>query len=337
VKKWGEDFATHPVGTGPFEFVEWVKDDHLTLKRFENYWEKDAQGQQLPYLDGVTFKPLSDLTVMLTGLRTGSLDIIEAILPSDLATVRADSNLRVVEGPGNLQVVWFNNSKPPFDNKALRQAISSGIDRDGIEKALYFGTGTPGAYLLPPGNWALNPQGSFYTFDAAGAKAKLAEGGQPNGFTFQALVNNVTNDLQLAQAVQGQLAAFGVRMDIVPLESQVNADRRLSGDFIASFSNLTPTTDPDQYIYSYVRTGQGVNRARYSNPNVDALLDKARQSTDQATRKAAYVEAQQLILDDAPLMYTHLDADLKGVRARVQGMTPSIDGFVRVNKLSVQQ
>ena len=145
------------------------------------------------------------------------------------------------------------------------------------------------------------------------------------------------NDLQLAQAVQGQLAAIGVRMDIVPLESQVNADRRLSGDFIASFSNLTPTTDPDQYIYSYVRTGQGVNRARYSNPNVDALLDKARQSTDQATRKAAYVEAQQLILDDAPLMYTHLDADLKGVRARVQGMTPSIDGFVRVNKLSVQQ
>jgi peptide/nickel transport system substrate-binding protein len=337
VQKWGADFATHPVGTGPFEFVEWVKDDHLTLKRFDNYWEKDAQGQQLPYLDGLTFKPLTDLTVMLTGLRTGSLDIIEAILPSDLATVRADPNLRVVEGPGNLQVLWLNNSKPPFDTKALRQAVSWGFDRDGIEKALYFGTGTPGQYLLPPGNWAFNPQGSFYNLDVAQAKAKLAEGGQPNGFSFQALANNVTNDLQLAQAVQGQLANLGIKMDIVPLESAVNADRRLSGDFQASFSNLTPTTDPDQYMYSYVRTGQGVNRARYSNPKVDDLLDRARQSTDQAVRKALYVEAQQYILDDAPMAYTHLDADLKGVRSRVVGMAPSIDGFVRVNKLSVQK
>jgi peptide/nickel transport system substrate-binding protein len=337
VEKWGEDFATHPVGSGPFEFVDWVKDDHLTLKRFANYWEKDKQGQQLPYLDGLTFKPIADLTVMLTGLRTGTIDIAEAVQASDLPTIRADSNLKVVEGPGNLMVLWLNMSKPPFDNKALRQAVAWGFDREAIHRGVYFGTGSVAQYLLPPMSWALDPKGPFPTLDVARTKAKLAEGNQPNGFSFQALVNNTSNDMQLAQAVQGQLAAQGIRVELIPLTSQVNADRRLSGDFEGSFSNLTPTTDPDQHIYSYIRTGQGVNRSRYSNPKVDELLDKARQSTDQATRRALYFEAQPLIIDDSPVIFLHHDADLKGVRARVDGFEPSVDSFVRVTSLSIKQ
>lgn len=333
VKKWGDQFATHPVGTGPFELVEWVKDDHLTLKRFEGYWEKDEQGNQLPYLDGVFFRPIPDATVMLTSLRTGNLDLIESILPSDLATVKSDQNLAVVEGPGSLQVLWLNNEKPPFNNKALRQAVAWAIDQDGIQKAVYYGTGSPGKYLLPPDSWAFDSKGKFYSRDVAKVKEKLAEGGQPSGLKFTALVNNLTVDLQYSQAIKGQLAEVGIDMEIQPLVSTVNADRRLSGDFQGSFSNLTAAGDPDGSISRYVRTGAGVNRVRYSNTKVDGLLDKALEVTSQKERQTLYYQIQEMVLEDSPLVFIHHDSNLQTMNKKVQGFEPSADAFIRLPRL----
>ena len=84
IQKWGADYGLHATGTGPFELVEWIKDDHLNLKRFDGYWERDAQGAQLPYFDTMVFKPIPDPGVALTALRVGTVDLIQAILPSDL-------------------------------------------------------------------------------------------------------------------------------------------------------------------------------------------------------------------------------------------------------------
>lgn len=330
VKTWGDAFATaHPVGSGPFEFVEWMKDDHLTVKRFEGYWEKDESGQVLPYLDRIIFKPMTDLTVALAGVRAGNLDIIERILPSDLAKVKADPNLTYVEGPGTREVLWFNNSKPPFNNKALRQAVSWAIDRQAIHEAIFFNTGSIGQYVLPPESWAFDSSGKFYDRDPGQVKQKLTEAGQPNGFKFTTLCNNVTTDLLLAQAIKGQLAEVGIETEIVPIETNVNATRRGNGDYEASLSGLSTAVDPDLAMYKYLRTGQGINRSRYSNPKVDELLDKARGVTDQQARKEFYHQAQALILEDAPLAYLHMDADIKVMNKRVQGYLPSGDTYIQ--------
>jgi len=270
-----EAFALKSVGTGPFEVVDWIKDDRLQLKRFDRYWQKDAQGAPLPYLDGMVVKAIPDATVTLTALRTNDIQLVEAILPSDLSKVTSDPALKVSEGPGALQIIWLNNAKPPFDNRALRQAISYAIDREAIHKALYFNTGEGGTFFQ----------------DAS----------------------------------------------IVPLTSILNNERRVSGDFEASLSFLTPRGEPHSNMFNYIRTGSSNNRLRYSNAQVDELLDKAVTISDQAERARLYHTIQEQVLDDAPLVFVHLDADMKGMRATVNGYTPAEDTYIRVERLWLQQ
>jgi peptide/nickel transport system substrate-binding protein len=335
VQKWGADFATHPVGTGPFEFVEWVKDDHLTVKRFKDYWETDKDGNKLPYLDQLIFKPNTDVTVLFTSLRAGQMDIIETIQASDLPIAKADPGLAINEGPGNTVISWFNLVKPPFNNKALRQAVSYAIDYQGIHEGLSRGTGSPGQYFVDSNSWAYDPSGKFYKLDQTAAKTKLTEAGFPTGFSFTMLVNTVSSEVQLAEAIQGQLAQVGIKMTIQQNESSVNAARRASGDFESSLSPLPPQPDPDQRTYSNVVTGQGVNRGKYSNPQVDSLLNAARATTDQAQRADAYKKVQAIILDDAPVAFLHQDAALQPYRKRVKGVAPSVDAYIRVQGLWV--
>jgi peptide/nickel transport system substrate-binding protein len=333
VAQWGDDFATNPVGTGPFEFVEWVSGDHLTLQRNENYWEFDEFGNQLPYLDELIFRPNGDLTVLFAALRAGEMDILETMLASDLATAEADPDVAVNSGPGNTVIIWLNLQRPPFDNKALRQAVSLGVDYQGIHDGIYLGTGLPGQWLIHPSSWAFDPSGDFWEYDPDAARAVLAEAGFPEGFTFTILVNNVSSEVQLVEAIQAQLAEAGITMVIEANESSVNADRRSSGDFEASLSPLPP--QPDQRTYSNLVTGQGVNRGKYSNPEVDAALNAARATSDIDERAAFYHQVQAIVLDDAPIVYVHQDAALQPYRTRVMGFEPSVDAYIRVQTLWV--
>src|SRR5438034_9294015 len=121
VEKYGEDYARNPVGTGPFQFVEWVKDDHLTLKRFDGYWDKAAG----PYLDGVRYRTIPDDTVKLQSLIGGELDVMDYLAPRDVAPVKANSSLVEVDVPSLADFGYtMNTTRPPFDNKSLRLAVS---------------------------------------------------------------------------------------------------------------------------------------------------------------------------------------------------------------------
>jgi peptide/nickel transport system substrate-binding protein len=328
VKQYGADFATHPVGTGPFEFVEWTKDQHLALKRFEGYWEKDEAGVQLPYFDTVEYRPITDATALFTALRTGDLAIIETILPADLTKVKSEPNLVSVEGPGTATFVILNHARAPFNNVALRQAVSWGIDTDAIYKGLYFGTGTPMTFFTRPGQWAYDPAGTFYMKDPAKAKAALAAGGQSNGFSFTLLVDNTTITTQVAQAMKAQLSDVGIDMAIMPLASAAHSDRRTSGDFDASLQGASPSPDPDFDIRPQVVTGANRNFGKYSNPKVDALVAEANTTTDQDSRKRAYFDAQALVLADASHAFVHDDADIKVMKTALQGYQPSFEGIM---------
>ena len=150
VEKHGKDFARYAVGTGPFQFVEWVKDDHLTVRRFPGYWKAG-----LPYLDEVVYKGIPDNTVKLTALRTGTLDLIDDLPPKDIAATRANPKLRVVETPGlGYRRIELNHTRPPFNNKALRQAVAWAINRDAIHRAVFFGAGAPAQGPISPSSWA---------------------------------------------------------------------------------------------------------------------------------------------------------------------------------------
>jgi len=205
VEKFKDDYARNPVGTGPFRFVEWVKDDHLTIKRFDGYWEKG-----LPYLDEVIYRPIPDPSVRFTSMRTGQVDFMHQIAPKDVAQAKGEKGLKVSEIPSLWwQGMHLNNQVAPFNNKALRQAIWYGIDRTVIQRIVYQGLGAPAWSPFPPSMWAQDRDFTDWRRDPARAKAKLAEGGMPNGFSFTVK----------GLALQAQELQVGHPVEELPLEA----------------------------------------------------------------------------------------------------------------------
>lgn len=323
VKKWGDKFMTQPVGTGPFELVEWVTGDHMTVKRFENYWRKDDKGNQLPYVDQIIIRPIPDESVRFLALRSGDLDLVDYVGPSDAATVQADAGLRpVIWGTQRLSLV-LNTNQPPFDNKAIREALAWAVDREAIHKSIYGGTGSPAQSMLDPNNWAFDPQGKFYTRDLAKAKAKLAEGGKPNGFKFEAKNYNTPLDLRVSQAIKAQLAEAGINMEIIPVERQQQSEVLSSGKFEAAFTmGYGLTADPDIELTKVLSSKGANNFGKYANPEVDSLLAKAQQAVDQAERKALYAKLQTLYLAESPQIFIHHNTTTTAMSKAVQGFVP---------------
>ena len=227
----------------------------------------------------------------------------------------------------------FNNRVPPFDDVHLRRAVSWALDRESIHKAIFFNLGSPKAYLSPPDHWAFNPNGPLYALDLAKSKAELAAANKANGFKFTLHVNNITIDTQLGQVIKAQLATAGIEVDLVTLEGPVAAARRISGDYEASMSQQPPAADPDQDVGLSARSTGTSNSMGYNNPKVDALLDQARAAIKQEERAPLYFQIQQILFDDAPSAYVHRDADLKVLRADVQGYPTPFDGYIRVPRL----
>jgi peptide/nickel transport system substrate-binding protein len=290
VEKLKDDFARQPVGTGPFRFVEWVKDDHLTLKRFDGYWEKG-----LPYLDEVIYRPIPDSSVRFTAMRTGQIDFMHQIHPKDVSAAKSERGLKVSEIPSLWwQGLHLNNQTAPFSNKALRQAIWYGVERSVIQRVVYQNLGAPAWSPFPPSMWAQDRDFTDWKRDVARARAKLAEGGMPNGFSFTIKGWNSPTQVQELQIIQAQLKEIGVDMKIELLSKG------------------------------------GLNRVRYANPKMDELLDQARREADQGKRKALYAQVTRLAAEDAPYVWLHHDAEIKIWGDHVKGFEHVSDGMIRV-------
>ncbi len=330
VEKHGRDFARNPVGTGPFQFVEWVKDDHLRVKRFAGHWKKG-----LPYMDEIVYKPIPDHTVKLTALRTGTLDLIDELPPKDVAPMKGNAKLRVIETPGlGYRRMELNTTRPPFNVRALRQAVAWAVNREAIHRAVFFATGAMAQGPIPPRSWAYEAlTGYGPTPDPAKARQKLAEGGQPNGFKFTLNIVNTPVDQKLAQIVQDNLKRVGIDLEIALLEIGAWIEKRKAGQFDAAESLWSGRPDPDGNMFSHLTTGGANNWGKYSNPKVDELLHQARSAAKQAERKRFYGEAVRLLLDDSPLLFLYHDAWTKAWDEKVQGYVEIPDGRMRLERV----
>jgi len=330
VEKHGKDFARNPVGTGPFQFVEWAKDDQLRVKRFPGYWKKGA-----PYLDEIVYKPIPDHTVKLTALRTATLDLIDELPPKDVAPTKGNPRLRVVETPGlGYRRMELNTTRPPFNVKALRQAVAWAVNREALHRAVFFATGAPAQGPIPPRSWAYEALPGYGTTpDAGKAKQKLAEGGQPNGFKFTLNIVNTPVDQKLAQIVQDNMKRVGIDMEIALLEIGAWIEKRKAGQFDAAESLWSGRPDPDGNMFSHLTSGGANNWGKYANPRVDELLHQARSAAKQADRKRAYGEAVRILIDDAPLVFLYHDAWTKAWDERVQGYVEIPDGRMRLERV----
>jgi peptide/nickel transport system substrate-binding protein len=325
-------------GTGAFKFVEWIKNDHITVDRNPNYWKKDASGAQLPYLDRITYRPIADATVLLANAKTGDLDAMYTIAGKDVASVKSGSELVFKEAPGiGFSSFQFNTAKEPFNKKEFRQAFAEALDRDQILKTVNFGVGQAGQGPIQPSSWAFDPNFKPYGGNIDKAKQYLQAGGSPSGFSCELLIaSGSPTTTQLAQLVKDQVAKAGINLTITQEEGAKQSADQMAGNFQIVPFGWSGRIDPDGNTYNNFHTGGGLNYGKYSNPQADDLMEKARAAGDQAQRKDLYQQAQKLIVDDAPHAFYYFSPNFLITQPKVQGMQLYPDYMMRFDVASLK-
>jgi peptide/nickel transport system substrate-binding protein len=315
-------------GTGPFEFVEWVKDAHIILKRNDSYWNKQGG----PYLDRIRYRPIPDDTVKLQSLQSGEIDVMDYVQPRDVAAVKADKNVVVVDVPSLADFAYqLNHTKPPFDSKPLRQAVAYALDLAQIVKGVWLNVGVPANGPIPPTSWAYDSTIPYIKRDLAKAKAKLAEAGKPGGFAFTMTTNNIPINVQEAEVIQAQLAEAGITMKIKLVDSATLISDGNNKNFEMISYQWSGRPDPDGNTFQFYKTtpGTSLNWSGISNPKIDALLDKTREVSAQPERKKLYSELVRLLQEELPMVFIVHPIEPKAFSPKVQGYEPIPDGMMR--------
>jgi peptide/nickel transport system substrate-binding protein len=301
----GREFWRHPVGTGPFRFVSQQIDQDVVIERNPLSWAT------VPKLERVRFAVVPDAITQSLELEKGSGDVAVNSLPMDALPVLAQRpNLQIEDSAGTqIQYLAFNLRDPLLSDARVRQAIACAIDRNLIIQTLLLGHAQPALSLLPVSHWAWSGDGPRYDYDPARAQRLLDAAGHqtgPNGVRFHLTMktSNVEDVRLLAAVLQQQLAKVGIALDLRSYEfATFYADVTRGAFQMYSLRWIGGNEQPDIFSYAFSTarfSPKGANRGHYSSARLDALLDDAAASSDNARRRADYVEAQQMLARDLP-------------------------------------
>ena len=295
-----------PVGTGPFEFVEWVQGDHITLRKNPHYFKAN-----LPHLDTVTYRFLPVDQSRIDALSAGELDWVDAIPLQLVPILRHDPRFTFVTSSvaGIPDFLAMNTGAAPFDDPRVRQAVALAISRPDIRKVAYLGTGELGLEEVPTGSPWYDKTGIFAAErDVDRAKALLAEAGHAKGLTIEYLgLTQYPELLKTGQVVRELLKEIGINMTIRAVEVSVWFDAFSSGKYQITSAYQERTIDPDNFYSLVLRSGAPVNSTKYSNPEVDHLIDRAAASAGRAERQDLYRQIRMIATKDAPLVFAHYE------------------------------
>jgi peptide/nickel transport system substrate-binding protein len=319
-------------GSGPYRFVSWEPNNQIVLQRNPDFWGKDSSGTQLPYTDRVILRPIADDNLRAASLKAGSVDALMGNPPySELEAFQQSPDLSVNELTGlDFQFLFLDTLKEPFNKPVVRRALSFAIDRDQLRQAVLFGHGASIEVPVPKAvSWAyLAEYRPYAQRDLARAKQELASAGLTDvKFSLQ-IVDSLSKDQQLAKALQAQVQDAGFHMDIQPLDTATIMQNANNGDYQALMDlGWTGSVDPDGDLYPILHTGSMFNFARYSNPDIDKLLEDGRTNLDQIKRATAYKEAEKLLDQDEPLIVLYSEPQISAVRKAVQNYPQNYNGW----------
>ena len=333
----GANFGNKPVCAGPFKFVERVPQDRIVFERYAGYWNKAAI-----HFDKVVYTPIPDATVRLANLRSGQLDIIERVAPSDMEGLKRDRNLKVARITEiGYQGITINTGKSELAQKnplgrdaKVREAFELSLDRAGIVQVVMDNEATVGNQWVAPNNAYYARNVPVPKRDVARARALLKEAGVPNpSFT---LVTPTTSDAQrLALVVQAMAKDAGFDVKIQSTEFATSLNMADKGEFEAYVLAWSGRADPDGNIYSFDACKQPLNYAGYCVPEVDELLAKARTQREPAERKKSYEQVAAKVLKDRPIVYLYHRNWLWAYNAKLGGLRGIPDGLIRVSGLKM--
>jgi peptide/nickel transport system substrate-binding protein len=333
-----DKFGTAPVCAGPYKFVERVAQDRIVLQKFDKYWDKDKI-----HIDKIVFQPIPDTSVRLANLRSGGLELIERLQPTDLTTVRADKSLKdasiVSLGYQGITVNLNNGPKsnnPLGQDARVRQAFSLAIDRDAINQVVFSGEFLPGNQWVAPTSPYYAKNLPVQKRDVAKAKELLKAAGVATPLEVTLMFPNDPVQTQVAQVIQSMTAEAGFDVKLQATEFATSLDLSEKGDMQAFDIGWSGRTDPDGNIFSFVTCKGPFNDGHYCNETVDKELTAARTTSDLADRQKHYAAAAAQLLTNLPIIYLYHNKWIYAYTTKLSGFTPYPDGLIRPQGLTLQ-
>jgi peptide/nickel transport system substrate-binding protein len=332
IKEAGDKFGLKPVCAGAFKFVERVQQDRIVLEKFPDYWNAANI-----HVDRVVFRPVVESTVRLANLKSGSLEMIERALATDLPEIRADAKLKVATVPElGYQGVTVNvgngdAAKTAFGkDPRIIQAFSLSLDRDAITKVAFNGEFLPGNQWVSPKNPYYQSKFPVPKRDVAKAKELLKAAGVTAPLTVDFMVPNNPESRQVAEIIQAMAGEAGFDMKIRVTEFATSLKEAEQGRFQAFFLAWSGRVDPDGNAYIFHKTKAPQNNSGYSNSDVDKWLDEARTKSSLAERKAVYEKLAEKLLSEGGIVYLYHRLMIIAHTSRLDGYKQMPDGLIRL-------
>ena len=337
VEKWGTEFGKHPVGAGPFKFVEWKVGQEVILEPNTDYWDK----ANMPKIQRLVIRNIKDNSQRLAALKAGEIQGFEGLNPDDVKVVRADPNLQILLRPTNTTgYVAFNYKVKEFRDPRVRQAIAHAINKKGIVDALYGGTGMVATQFQPPPLWGYNKELKDYAYNPEQAKSLLRDAGfgqglkeitwedgkrEPLQFWYMPVSRPYfPNPKEIAEAIAADLAKSGITVQLQTTDWTVYLDKRKNGQLPLYMLGWTGDNgDPDNFVCYFFCSPGASREGFYTNQPLTDLLLQAQKMTDQKKRAELYRKAEQMIHDDVSRIFIANNQPPLPFRKNVKGYVPN--------------
>ena len=329
----GDKFGLKPVCAGPFKFVERVQQDRIVVEKFADYWNAANV-----HIDRVVFRPIVESTVRLANLKSGSLDLIERALATDLKEIRADAKLKLATqieiGYQGLTLNLANGeagTNGPFGKSPkVRQALEAAIDRKALSEVVFNGEVMPGNQWVSPKSPYFQQQFPVPGRDLAKAKALLKEAGLTAPVAVDFMVPNNPESRQVAEVIQAMAKEAGFDMKIRVTEFATSLKEGEQGKFQAFFIGWSGRVDPDGNSYIFHRCKAPQNNGHYCDKDVDQWLEDTRTASKLEDRKAIYAKIAEKYLKEGSIIYLYHRLVIIAHTVKLDGYRQMPDGLVRL-------
>lgn len=327
-------FLEHPVGTGPFKFSKWVRDDRIVLEVYDDYF--DGKNEEW---DEVVFRVIPENSTRVSELLTGGVDIATNMPPSEWKRIEDNEGTHLSQGTSNRTMMIFVRSTEgyPTSDRRVREALDLAIDNKAITDNLLNGAGIPTITRVAPGNFGFAEDlYDTYNYDVEKAKKLLAEAGYPDGFemTFHSPKGRYLQDAEIAEMVAGMWSAIGVKANVEFMEWSSFVELRNSGKnkdaYLLALGNSMFDAANALDWYNYERFKGQID---YHNEEVEELLAAAAQNMDPEERAQQYIKAQHLLAEDTAHIVLHQESINVGVSDAID-YTPTMDEIIYVDSIN---